>query len=303
MEKNTDLTNFWLAWYRTCSIRKCTTPNENELRNACAGDPELVSNIATIMELAAEVMKSTNAEFRRLIARPHGGRRSLYEDEAKGWGNEIGMQGSAFELLESHLYAKETINGRKFKDYLFEEIGERPGGMNQNLYGYFQRILVTIAKESFGDLVFEPVVAEDGEPQVPERIVLDGKTEARSEIAPEENLEIKEVAEFFRGYLDAMTPRWSQDNWIVLFCILNVIKVGSEKVRPLYAKGHDTINRMRDRMRGELITALRENFSDSAIGWSLDGILQDILNKKMQEMPCWVPLQKILEENRLGIRK
>ena len=130
MNSNTDLTNFWISWHGTCSIRLC-----------------LKSQAKEVADLANEVMQSTNADFRnqlRHLGSTSGMRRSIYEDEAAQWGQN-GDCGSAFELAESQLYAKATINKRAFKDYLFEEIAGRDGGMNKNLYGYMQRVIYSIA--------------------------------------------------------------------------------------------------------------------------------------------------------------
>ena len=99
MNSNTDLTNFWISWHGTCSIRLC-----------------LKSQAKEVADLANEVMQSTNADFRNQLCHlgsTSGMRRSIYEDEAAQWGQN-GDCGSAFELAESQLYAKATINKRAF---------------------------------------------------------------------------------------------------------------------------------------------------------------------------------------------
>lgn len=74
---------------------------------------------------------------------------SEYSDYVRGWLTGDLSDVSAFELVEQHLYAKcakeakpgeepaePMLDGRKLKDYLFEDIGMRPGGLNKNLWGY-----------------------------------------------------------------------------------------------------------------------------------------------------------------------
>lgn len=64
MNSNTDLTNFWISWHGTCSIRLC-----------------LKSQAKEVADLANEVMQSTNADFRnqlRHLGSTSGMRRSIY---------------------------------------------------------------------------------------------------------------------------------------------------------------------------------------------------------------------------------
>lgn len=302
MEANTDLTNFWLAWYHTCAIRLCTEQNRRELVKACAGDAELLASIDDVVALADDVIKSTNAEFCRHLCVPHGARRSIYENEAFRWKEGNGA-GSAFELMEGYLYAKGTINGRAFKDYLFEDIAKRRGGINRNLYGYIQSILASMAKESFGENIYEAVKDENGVDIPPRNISLDGKTLARPESSPDENIEASEVIEFFNRYIEKTGAEWDDDKWIVLFCILNMLRVGAEKVQPLFSKSHDTINNYCKAMRAELLHVLRENFEDRAIAIALNGAVQRVLDEKMEKMRCFSRLKELVEENRKSTGK
>ena len=303
MESTTlDLTNFWLAWRKTCSIRLCTESHRGELRAACEDAPELAADAENISRLALKVMGITNARFREMIAVPHGLRRSEFAEETLSW-NAEGACGSAFELVESRLYAKQKLNGRKFKDYLFEDIANRPGGIGKNLLGYLNRILATIAEESFGENVYEPRVDGDGLPIPPQRISFDGKNDARCCLTPQQQFEAKEVAEFFGQYVENHSPEWSDDHWVVLFCILHLIPVGGAKIRPLFSRGHDAVNTICNRMKADLLAALQNSFSVAAIGAALDGPIQDLLDKKMCEKPFYGELQKVFRENQLSTGK
>lgn len=301
MDATTDLTDFFLAWKKMCSIRLCLPEHEHKLRNACMGDFNLFSRVHEINTLAEDVMKSSNRDFEMMLHLSQAGmRRSLFENEVESWRNGAG---SAFELMEGHLYAKEKLNGKAFKSYLFENIATRSGGISKNLYGYLQRTWRTLAKESFGENVYEPVVNDDGDAIEPRNISYDGKHEAIAIPTPDEQLEIKEAVARFCRFLDKETPSWEQDHWIVLFCVLNVIAIGGQRVRKLYIKGHDTINTIGQRLRSTLITYMRETCPDLAIARAMNGEIQRIVDEKMREMPFFGVLMKIREENRKSTGK
>lgn len=211
--------------------------------------------------------------------------------------------GSAFELLESHLYNKQFLNGKPFKEYLFEDAAGRPGGMNRNLFGYLQRILATMIDESYGESVYQPSQDEDGRDVEPAQVSLDGRKSLAFPCTPEECAEMHEVEDAFRRYLVEQGSSWDSDHWLVLFCMLNLLRVGSERVRPLFSKGHQTINVWFSKMRSDLLVWFREGFSDKAIGMALNGNLQAILDDNVQKMSWYCEIKKILEENRKSTGK
>ena len=84
---------------------------------------------------------------------------SEYIDLVDGWARHDEMTTSAFELVEIDLYREAAekaggadgnkepmLKGRKLKDYLFEDIGGRPGGLCKNLWGYLLKRGVTVVK-------------------------------------------------------------------------------------------------------------------------------------------------------------
>lgn len=294
MDAKTDLTNFWLAWHCTCSIRICMPQFRREFLGKCEGDSVLVGDADNISALAGEVMRSTNLEFRHLISRASAGCRSEYEVEATTWGGPD-SPGSAFELMEAYLYSKGQINGRAFKNYLFEDIANRPGGMNRNLYGYCQKLLRTMARESYGDCVYEPVVNEAGEEIEPTRVSRDGHTDTPQERTPVENVEVGEVLQAFKTYLEEVGHAWDEDSWMVLYCVLNRLPIGGAKVRELFSRGHSAIANLGERIRDELLSTLRGHcFTDMAIGMALNGDIQGILREKVKDMPKFPEFEKIL---------
>ncbi len=297
MDSTTDMTPFWLAWHRTCAIRLCTKPHMAELYKACADNPELLDDADNITRLAEEIIGITNSQFKRAISKPHGLRHSQYEADVASW-NEQSQLGSAFEIMEGRLYAREKINGRKFKDYLFEDIASRSGGISRNLFGYLQRILATIAEESFGDNVYEPRIRDDGTALPPRRISLDGKTEVRQSLLPQQWLEAKEVVECFKEYMEEHSGPMDDDGWICLFCILNMMPIGGARVRPLLKRKHEAANSLCNRIKRELLHVLRQQFSVTAIGAALNGPIQTELEKKIHGMPFFHDLQNIFENER-----
>ena len=53
-----DLTNFWLAWRKTCDVRKCMVADI--VRKTCADSPKLAADADSIAEDAIRVVKKTN---------------------------------------------------------------------------------------------------------------------------------------------------------------------------------------------------------------------------------------------------
>ena len=301
MNSNTDLTLFWLAWQKTCSVRLCCAGHNREYLEKCSSRRELVESIEQVQVLAADVMNSMNRRFNMLLGKDFGMRLSDFSAESDNWGAH-GV-GSAFELLESYLYNKQFLNGKSFKAYLFEDVAGRQGGMNRNLFGYLQRVLATMVAESYGENVYQPMKDEDGKEVEPAQVSMDGQKVLDAPYTPEEVAEIHGVEESFQRYLAEEGPSWDSDHWLILFCMLNLLRVGSEKVRPLFSKGHQTINVWFSQMRSDLLVWLRDGFSDKAIGMSLDGNLQSILDDNVQKMPWYCEIKRVLAENRKSTGK
>ena len=205
----------------------------------------------------------------------------------------------------TYTHYKQYLNGKPFKAYLFEDAAERPGGMNRNLFGYLQRVLATMVAESYGENVYQSLRDEDGREVEPAQVSMDGQKELVSPYTPGEGVEIHEVEESFRRYLAENGPSWDSDHWLILFCMLNLLPVGSEKIRKrdLFDKGHQTINVWFSQMRSELLAWLRDGFSDKAIGMSLNGNLQAILDSNVQKMRWYYDIKSIVEENRKSTGK
>lgn len=304
MNATTDLTLFWRAWQKTCSVRLCCAGHEREYRERCASVPELCARIEEVQALAKGVIALMNSRLFSLLRRGAAGTRlSDLSAESGDGGTSRKALGSAFELIESHLYSHVSLNGKQFKAYLFENVAGRPGGMNRNLFGYLQRVLYTVFAESYGENVYLPVQDEDGSDREPPTISTDGLRPVAALPTADECAEAHEVEDFFRAYLAEHEAEWSADHWIVLYCVLNMLRVGAADVRPLFAKGHQTINVYAAQIKGDLLRRLREEFSDKAIGLALMGPLQDILDERVCRVTWYPRVRQILEENRRSTGK
>ena len=305
MDHNTDLTLFWLAWQKTCSIRLCCIGHEKEYVDRCEKNIELCSEISKVQKLASDIIASMNNAFLSCLKKRQeikGLRLSSFNGEAELWDANNNL-GSAFELIESHLYAREKLNGKAFKAYLFEDVANRPGGINKNIYGYLQRVLFTIINESFGENVYGPLKNEKVEEIELQQISLNGSNVLEGCYTPDECVEVKEIEMVFSVYLSEKKSVWDSDHWLVMYCVLNLLRVGSARIQPLFSKGHQTINVMCSQLKHELLMFLRRGFSDKAIGMSLNGSLQLILEKMVKNMKWYAEIKNILEENKKSTGK
>ena len=55
MNSNTDLTLFWLAWQKTCSVRLCCAWHDQEYLEKCSSDRKLIESIEQIQGVMGEV--------------------------------------------------------------------------------------------------------------------------------------------------------------------------------------------------------------------------------------------------------
>ena len=99
MNSETDLTLFWLAWQKTCSVRLCCAGHDQEYLEKCSSDRELVEHIEQVQRFASEVINSMNRRFNMLLGKNAGMRLSDFSAESGNW--SVQGMGSAFELLES----------------------------------------------------------------------------------------------------------------------------------------------------------------------------------------------------------
>ena len=152
---------------------------------------------------------------------------SEYIDLLEGWRRHDEMTTNAFELVEIDLYREAAekagdsagtmepmLKGKKLKDYLFEDIGGRPGGLCKNLWGYLLKKGVTVVKgrkylsrlrmvanASFRNPVEEKSLDSDGD-ETPNELVDPDSMESDKKIL------VQQAGDAFREYL---LNRWGSD--------------------------------------------------------------------------------------------
>lgn len=68
MDPNADITGFWLAWRKTCSIRRCL--DQDILNRECRQIPEVMADVGKVMKDAHDVIATTNKYFADMIRSP-----------------------------------------------------------------------------------------------------------------------------------------------------------------------------------------------------------------------------------------
>lgn len=225
-----DLTQFWLAWRETCSIRKCL--DTDLLRREIPAMTE--TEAAEVASQAKYVRRESNHHMGEAIssgmnvkplkrafasgASARGIAISEYIDLVAQWrkGGETGGV-MAFELIEADFYAaaerdaesgEPLLKGKKWKDYLFEDIATRSGGMNRNLCGYLIRHgewnrngcglsrLQMVAKKSFRG---SAIVRKEPQSDLDAKIAV---TDPQAESGLE-TVQNREMLAFLRAHLEA----------------------------------------------------------------------------------------------------
>lgn len=314
MDKDTDQTNFWLAWHATCSAAACV--DGETLKKACGGDQtkygEVLDNLSETQKLAREMINSTNNKFKRALDYHNGvckGRvNSDFADEVSNWRKDDPSFGCAFSLLESWLYAKESIKGRPFKDYLFEEVASRSGGMCNNLMGYINQTLRTLARNSFSKVCRREEQVDDEGNVLEDDISREDLRDDCYSLPSYLIVDINRVVDFFGEYVNELgSPQngepavWDKDNWISLYCALHQIPINTPKIAALCRRAHSALSVVYKQTVGNLLLVLRKRLkaSDRAIARAMDAGVVQVLDERMKNMPFYAELEAI----RLGLVK
>lgn len=307
MDKNTDQTNFWLAWHATCAAASCV--DKDVLMRACQADrtkySEVIEHLPETVKLSKEMIRMTNGIFKKALAyydNVYKGHNSDYVDEVAGWTDENFASGCAFTILESAFYAKESIKGRPFKDYLFEDEAGRPGGMCKNLAGYIKRTLRSLARISFSKFSRLAVPKNDEGEELEEQIAVSESWQDDYSLSPELKLDIHAVEERFAQYIDALGfPQdgepavWDGDHWISIYCFLNYLPINTPEVAKLCQRGHSALSVVYRKTVNNLLLDLRKGLkaSDRAIGCAMNSGMLEILDKRMKNMPVYAALEAV----------
>ena len=225
---------------------------------------------------------------------------SEYMDLVAGWKQHDEMMTTAFELVEIDLYresaekmglngsdgkAEPMLNGRKLKDYLFEDIGGRPGGLCQNLWGYllkkdplvvngrkFPSRLRMVANASFRNPVEDKLINPDGdevqnEPVDPESLESD-----------REILE-RQAGEAFRKYLlDRWTTVFDVADRVALCCAFFEYVLSDPFVENLVPIAKSALNSRKAKRVSEVFSLLKgKGFEFDTVRMLFCGLGQQIL--------------------------
>ncbi len=208
MSEMIDLTDALIDWKETCAILKCSPENRNNLAKVAQGVIKLKLNNLP----------------RRIV--------STWQSYLQNHSNF-----SVFNELEAYLYKMDKIKGRPIKEYLFDDIGKRAGGLGNNVSGYlmttlehlFQKTLVKDLAEQKPDDSNNPNAQED-QARKPEELIdeddstIQGNDEA-SIFEPVKKLVIKIISE-----------EWDDDIRLGVFCKMKNIKITNSHIRPFFIR-------------------------------------------------------------------
>lgn len=223
---------------------------------------------------------------------------SEYRDLVVGWDNHEFDVTSAFELVEIDLYRDAAVqenlrdpsvtqdaklSGRKLKDYLFEDIGGRPGGVCQNLWGYLLKEnpspwgvsrLRMVANKSFRN-----PVTPDGEVD---------------NVRDEPHVQDEQAAEAFRDYI---VKKWMAEfdvtDRVAICCAFLEYVMSDPFVTGLVPVNRSAFNARKTKRVSEIFLFLKEEGYDFDIVRNLlcghgQEILFDIVvrNRKLRDPVC-----------------
>ena len=207
---------------------------------------------------------------------PRGKMVSEYRDLIARWYEKDMAATSAFELVEIDLYREAAekseatglpdnkepmLNGKKLKDYLFEDIGGRPGGLCQNLWGYLLKKeascwgisrLRMVANTSFKNPLLEKNTTKND--QEPAEDIHDTNS-----VSSEESAAVKEVGESFRRYLsERWTVSFDVTDRVVLCCAFFRYVLSDSFVESLVPIAKSALNARKTKRVSEVFMFLKD---------------------------------------------
>ena len=247
---------------------------------------------------------------------------SEYRDLVCGWDHHDPGVTNAFELVEIDLYREAAeqegaagagesrdarLHGKKLKDYLFEDIGGRPGGVCQNLWGYLLKEnpspwgvsrLRMVANKSFRN----PVVAEkeknDDDREAKETLV------DPDSVVADEPIQVLQAGEAFRNYL---VRKWKTEfdvtDRVAVCCAFLEYVMSDPFVAGLVPVGVSAFNARKTKRVSEIFKFLRDaGFGFDTVRMLLCGHGQEVLfdsvirNEGMRDPVCFKLVSKFESE-------
>ena len=236
---------------------------------------------------------------------------SEYHDLVYGWDHHDFGVTSAFELVEIDLYREAAeqggtagsdglrdakLNGKKLKDYLFEDIGGRPGGVCKNLWGYLLKEspspwgvsrLRMVANKSFRNPVEEGKSRQEDDDRGPDEL-------PDPDLKPVEPVQVLQAGEVFRDYL---VKRWMAEfdvtDRVSICCAFLEYVMSDPFVAGLVPVGMSAFNARKTKRVSEIYSALRDGGYDfDTVRMLFCGDAQEILfdiavrNQEMRDPVC-----------------
>lgn len=222
---------------------------------------------------------------------------SEYIDLVEGWRQHDEMTTSAFELVEIDLYSKAAgkagdsfneepmLEGKRLKDYLFEDIGGRPGGLCKNLWGYLLKKGVTVVKgqkylsrlrmvanASFRNPVEERSLDSDGD-ETPNDLVDPDSLELDKKIL------VQQAGDAFREYLlNRWVPDFDMADRVALCCAFFEYVLSDPFVKGLVPISGSALNVRKVKRVSEVFTFLKmKGFEFATVRTLFRGDGQEIL--------------------------
>ena len=202
---------------------------------------------------------------------------SEYRDLVYGWDHHDFGATSAFELVEIDLYRdaaeqdgsldsseprEAKLNGKKLKDYLFEDIGGRPGGVCKNLWGYLLKEnpspwgvsrLRMVANKSFRIPVEVDKNRTDDDDRGQDELV------DPDSVVADEPILVRQAGEAFRDYL---AKRWTAEfdvtDRVSVCCAFFEYVMSDPFVAGLVPVGMSAFNARKTKRVSEIYSFLKE---------------------------------------------
>ena len=210
MSEMIDLTDAWLDWKETCAVDACSPENKSKLIKVSQA--------------------SINGKIRR-----------LNQDQSTSWEeyNDTKVPVSVFHELEVLLYKKEKIKGLPFKNYLFDTIGKREGGLGKNLTGYL--IKTTLVHLFYKNVSKQVSLNTDDEGKVRNPNALEDRLQQPENAIDESDpiLQVKEgafISEDGSKRVKQIMENWDEDIRLGFYCLMNHIPLSNPDIAPLFKR-------------------------------------------------------------------
>ena len=218
----------------------------------------------------------------------------LYNEAQKG--EKVGERTYQYggEIKTEPIY-EPMFKGKKLKDYLFEDIGSRNGGISKNLWGYllkkemvrcngrkYPSRLIMVADKSFKDSAVEVKGTDDTENQ------------REMAVAPEEigrnDIDVEEAASELRKILDKRWERYNIKERVVLWCAFMKYNLSDKFVEKVTNTSGKRLNDVKIRCVGEVFTSLKNG------GFDIDTVRRLFYSRGQEVLGEFVGKDKICME-------